>query len=133
MLRPSDVVGGKLARFAGAGAANTIATFVLLQALMLVLPSTLAYLIAWLAGLSMVMIFYPGRVFGQTATPWQRRMVYGAIYAGIFVSGFLLLRFMVDEMTWNPHVAATVVVTWTAAAGYAAGFWLFTSGVTDHL
>jgi NADH:ubiquinone oxidoreductase subunit 4 (subunit M) len=92
MLRTSGVLGSQLARFFGAGAANTIGTFALLQALLLVLPSTPAYLIAWLAGLAIVVIFYPRRVFGQRATSWQRRTTYGGIYLGIFLSGLLLLR-----------------------------------------
>jgi hypothetical protein len=132
MLRTSGVLGGQLARLFGAGAANTIATFALLQALLLVLPSTLAYLIAWLAGLAIVVIFYPRTVFGQSATSWQRRMTYGGIYLGIFLSGLLLLRYFVDGMAWTPHVAATVVVTWTAAASYVCRSWLFGGHVTDH-
>ena len=81
----------ELSRFLVAGFANTLLTTVVYQLVVTVLTPTVAYSLAWLAGLLVVATAYPTFVFRAKGGK-ARGLVIATTYAMVFIIGLLLIH-----------------------------------------
>lgn len=107
-------------RFLAAGAANTIMTLVIYQSLLLVVPPSFAYAVAWLAGILFVMVVYPSRVFADGRTGAADRFLIGCCYVVIFLLGLLLLQ-LLNSASLHPSASIFLVIGFTTAIGFLGG------------
>lgn len=110
---------GQAARFGIAGAANTALTVLAYQALLLVLPATASYAIAWALGLLFVALVYPSKVFRARDVSLLLR----AKVIGVYLVGFLLglaivaaieARWEADRLAIFAALAVTTVFNFLA-------------------
>jgi putative flippase GtrA len=80
-----------LIRFLIAGGLNTALTTLVYFGGLLVMPSSVSYALAWLAGLVLVLWLYPERVFPGSRTSIADRAAIGVSIAAVFVVGLILL------------------------------------------
>ncbi len=106
----------ELSRFLVAGFANTLLTTVVYQLVVTVLTPTVAYSLAWLAGLLVVATAYPTFVFrakGGTA----RGLVIATAYAMVFVIGLFLFT-VLDSLAVHKRLGIFGVLAVTTTMSY---------------
>jgi len=100
---------GQGARFVLLGAANTIATFLLYQALLFVLAPGVSYTLAYFTGLAAVSVLYPRYVFGVRQLTFSTCAGVFGYYLVSYVAGLQLLLFA-ERMVGNPRIAIVCVM-----------------------
>lgn len=119
-MRAADDPALDALRFLVAGGINTGLTAIVYFACLTFASPMLAYAIAWAAGLSFVMIFYPDRVFVGGARSAAARLKLGALTAGVFLAGMLLLRAL-GSVTGEPYLSFAVTLAATTALNFLGG------------
>ena len=106
-------------RYLVAGGVNTLATYVLLVALMRILPYLVAYTSAYVAGIGLGYVLQSRFVFGVPIA-WRSALRFPLAYVAQYAFGALLLWTLVDHLAVRPEIAAIAVVL----AGVPVGFLL---------
>ena len=113
-------LGSDVLRFLLAGAANTLLTFVAYQFFLFVMAPSLAYALAWLCGLVVVVIVYPSKVFVGARTDAAARLRLGLTYAAMFLLGLAILKGLAASIM-SPRFAIVVVMAVTTLANFFLG------------
>lgn len=87
----SGQIGGQAIRFLAAGIGNTLLTLLLYQVLLLALPPRPAYALTWIAGIVLVALLYPSRVFGVARPRPATRVGVSLVYVVSFLLGLFAL------------------------------------------
>lgn len=104
-------------RFVVAGVANTGLTLVVYQLLLLALSPSFAYISAWFAGLALVAVVYPNKVFKGGRRGTNDRLLLAACYGGTFISGFVLLQAL-QALGLSPRLVIFVVIAATTVINF---------------
>ena len=113
-------LGGDGLRFLLAGAANTLLTFTAYQVFLFVMLPSAAYALAWLCGLTIVVIVYPSKVFAGARTDAAARFQLGLTYAAMFVLGLATLEGLA-ALSMPPRLAIVIVMAVTTLANFLLG------------
>lgn len=105
-------------RFLLAGLVNTGLTVLVYQLLLFALSPALAYAGAWCIGLVFVALVYPDRVFEGGRRDARSRMAVAASYAGVFLSGLVVLA-LLERAGLSPRLAILGVIVWTTLLNFA--------------
>lgn len=111
-------VSADLVRFLIAGAANTALTSAIYFLGLLALTPSVAYAVAWLAGIAFVMWVYPDHVFVGARASLSRRMLLGATIVAVFLLGVAVLNAALS-MTGRPDLAFAVALGTTMILNFA--------------
>lgn len=104
-------------RFLFAGAVNTGLTIALYQVALPFVGPSLAYAVAWLAGLVFVAVVYPDKVFkGGRSGPADRAWLAGS-YIAVFLFGLLALE-LVQRAGLSAQLAIIVVTVLTTVVNF---------------
>ena len=101
---------GEGGRFVVAGAINTAATVALYQVLLYVAPPWLAYSAAWVTGIAIIWVLYPGYVFRSGSTTRARFAITAHYALAYFASVALLQGFIAVGLHSRLAVFAVVAV-----------------------
>lgn len=118
--RSATLVAGQAGRFVIVGVVNTLLTGGLFYVLAFVVPTLLAYTIAFTLGIVFTAILAPRFVF-LTRPSVSRRALYAVWYLIVYVIGLACVR-VLDEVAHADHldvVGLTVVLT--AVLGFVGG------------
>lgn len=98
-------------RFVLAGAANTLFSIAVYQALLFVVNSTVAYIVAYAAGIVFAYVVYARRVF-DAALSLRRFVLFALFYLGSGGVGTLINNVLIDKLALHARLAifATVVI-----------------------
>jgi putative flippase GtrA len=107
-------------RFVLAGALNTLLTLALYQGLLFFLPPWLAYTFSWIAGLILVVVVYPSRVFASGRRDLLARGLFGGSYAAVFLAGLFALRFL-QSIGVPPRISIFAVIVLTTTVNFFSG------------
>lgn len=116
LLSP-DVI-GQAFRFILAGAANTLLSLVVFQALLFVVSYPIAYALAWLCGLIFVVAVYPTKVFTGGRTDIYARLWLGGAYVSVFATSMGVLHGLA-RLDLSPRIAILLVVGLTTLLNFA--------------
>ena len=119
----ADRIGGDAVRFLVAGGMNTALTSLVYFAGLTVLPSSLSYVLAWLAGLVFVMVFYPDRVFPGGRSGFADRLAIGGAIAVVFLIGLLSLHILQNALQ-NNVVAFISTLAITTTLNFLFSRWI---------
>ncbi|RVD46327.1 MULTISPECIES: hypothetical protein [unclassified Mesorhizobium] len=119
----ADRIGGDAVRFLVAGGLNTALTSLIYFAGLTMLPSSLSYGIAWLAGLVFVMVFYPDRVFPGGRTGLADRVAIGGSITIVFVIGLATLK-VIESALKSTAAAFFVTLAVTTALNFLISRWI---------
>ena len=106
----------ELNRFVVAGIANTLLTTVIYQLVVTVSTATLAYSLAWLAGLTVVATAYPTLVFRAKAGI-ARSLAIATTYVMVFMIGLWLLT-VLDSLAVHKRLGIFAVLVATTTMSY---------------
>jgi len=104
-------------RYLVAGGVNTLATYVLLVALMRVLPYLVAYTTAYVLGIGLGYALQSRFVFGVPIA-WRTALRFPLAYVAQYGFGALLLWLLVERIAVAPDLAAIVVVVASIPVGF---------------
>jgi putative flippase GtrA len=116
-------IGSDAARFLVAGGLNTALTSLAYFVGLMVLPSTIAYTIAWLIGLVFVMVFYPDRVFPGGRTGVTDRLAIGGSIAVVFLVGLSILHIL-ESVLQNKAASFFITLTATTVINFLISRWI---------
>ncbi len=116
----------QLIRFVVVGGINTILTGALFVLLSLVLASTLAYTIAFLAGIAFAVVVTPRAVF-RARPSYDQRVRYVVWYLTVFAFGFGLVYILKDRLELSSTVVAGITFVATASLSFLGARTLFRS------
>lgn len=117
--RPAgDGIAGDAGRFIVAGAINTAISFAVYQAALFFVAPSVAYAIAWLAGLAFLVFVYPERVFPGGRKAPRDRILLGLSYVAVFLVGVASLNAISGLV--HPRFAIVLVIALTTLANFLA-------------
>lgn len=105
-------------RFLVVGAANTLFTVLLYEALRRVLPYLAAYSIAYVAGIAIAYALSTGYVFERART-LASAMRFPLVYVAQYLLGAGLMWLLVDRLDTHPTLAVLLVVAATVPVTFA--------------
>lgn len=106
----------EIGRYLLVGPANTLSTLAVYQLLVTILSPAVAYGLAWLVGLVIVVVAYPKIVFGVPGG-WARGGAIAITYAAVFAVGLLLIA-LLDSLTTHNRLGIFVVLAVTTTMSY---------------
>lgn len=107
---------GEASRFAIAGLINTAFTLALYELLVLVLTPEISYVVAWLSGFLVVVIFYPAAIFRAVEVRTTNYATIAIIYLAAFMIGVALTHML----SAYPRVAIFGIIPITSAFTFIA-------------
>ena len=109
-----------MARFLVVGVANTLVTGAIFYALSLVIPTSIAYTIAFALGVVFAVTVTPRFVF-VVRPPARRRVAYAAWYLIVYAVGLMLVRLLEDVIGASEAEIVVASVSTTAVLGFLGG------------
>lgn len=94
----------QLASFLAVGAVNTMLTFLLYEALILVMPYWLAYTLCFPAGIAFLLFANAGLVFGRAVTAASTAL-YVLLYLATYAAGLGVVMVLVEVIRIPPEYA----------------------------
>jgi putative flippase GtrA len=125
MLAPKSSVGlpelvGQIGRFLVVGLANTAVTGAVFYGLSFVLPSSVAYTIAFGLGIGFVVGVTPRFVF-SARPPVSRRAAYAGWYLIVYLIGLGVVQVLDSVLVADHLVVVILTLATTATLGYLGG------------
>ncbi|MEA2985764.1 MAG: hypothetical protein QOD94_2018 [Alphaproteobacteria bacterium] len=96
-------------RFIGAGAINTLATFLLYQMLLFLVPYKVAYTLSFAAGILLSAVFNSRLVF-RTTLNWRALLRFTTVTLVTYVIGLNLVVVLIENLGVPPAIAPLFVV-----------------------
>jgi putative flippase GtrA len=110
---------GRKRRFLSLGALNVLLTNLLLQALLLVLPTGLATLLSQLVNVALGFVLYGRWVFRVERLQKRAALRYGVLALCLWWANWFGISWLA-ELGWSRNLGALVLVPFLAAVSYAA-------------
>lgn len=110
-------------RFLVAGGVNTALTSLIYFVCLTLLSSSASYAIAWLAGLALVMLFYPDRVFPGGRTGLADRLAMGGSIVVVFLVGLASLHCL-QAILQNTAIAFFATLAITTGLNFLISRWI---------
>jgi putative flippase GtrA len=104
-------------RFILVGGANTLGTTVGFYVLATVLPTSIAFTVVYLVGLTFVIVVTPGYVFGSRSS-WGRRLLLALWYVGTYAVGIGVISVLTSALSAPRAVVVLGTVMVTAPLGF---------------
>lgn len=108
---------GQGLRFVLGGAVNSLATYGLYWVLLTIVPYTLAYTLAYVAGISLAYVMNSVWVFNRRLR-WRVAAGYPVVYLGQYCLGLVILYLCVDTFHLPERFAPLVVIAVTVPATF---------------
>lgn len=119
----SKRLAGDAGRFLVAGGINTTLTSLIYFIGLGLMPSSLSYALAWVAGLAFAIAFYPHQVFPGGRTSTLDRLLVGGSIIAVFLLGLVLLHFS-RELLANEVAAFLVTLASTTVLNFLSSRWI---------
>lgn len=116
----ATTLGADALRFLVAGVINTALTLILYQILLIFFSAHYSYLLAWFAGLLLVVMLYPDKVFPGGRRDFASRILFGGIYAIVLLAGLGLLS-LLGHLGVSARLSILFVIPITTALNLALG------------
>lgn len=121
----TKMLDNSVVRFLVVGGVNTVATYAVFIALGLVIPPSIAYLIAFALGLIVVVFGSSRFVFRASGGGARRLVAFGALYLVVLGLGQFIIHLIKPEGFWPLVLTSVIVIAVTTPLNYLGGRFIF--------
>jgi len=121
----------KFFRFLVAGGLNAGITLAIYQLLLFMLNPQLAYCVTWIAGLAIVVIIYPSKVFGSSSVTNIQKLMIVCLYGFSFLLGLICI-WGLSHALGGPRLAIFFVLILTTVINFVGMYLILASKVSSY-
>lgn len=121
----AKLLGNSVVRFLLVGGLNTLVTYAIFIGLGLVIDPSIAYLVAFVIGLAIVVFGSSRFVFRASGGGPGRMLAFGALYLLVLGLGQLVIHLIRPEGFWPLVLTSVIVIAVTTPLNYLGGRFIF--------